>query len=262
MQRFIEEIVPRAKEIKEPCPDLRLWRLFISVESSRLLLVQISGNRFLLSVSPGKRDDNRLYLRLYNIPSSLHYFSLLNRSMSTNDPSARFAFRWWMDRARRSILTTEFESSIKFNVEIEDRFLISYTFNEISVVSLGSVRDVVLLEEEEEELVWNFLRLVIGWKEKFLNLNFPIFSMIFFDILSSLNRYFTGKEEIHAEVNIFVRFGDSIFRNVKIWYTKIRKVWRLVYRVTSDSRRREMEMRSAVAFLSLFIQCEFKFEVL
>lgn len=61
-----------------------------------------------------------------------------------------------------SILTTEFESSIKFNVEIEDRFLISYTFNEISVVSLGSVRDVVLLEEEEEELVWNFLRLVIG----------------------------------------------------------------------------------------------------
>lgn len=67
-----------------------------------------------------------------------------------------------MDRARRSILTTEFESSIKFNVEIEDRFLISYTFNEISVVSLGSVRDVVLLEEEEEELVWNFLRLVIG----------------------------------------------------------------------------------------------------
>lgn len=161
-----------------------------------------------------------------------------------------------------SILTTEFESSIKFNVEIEDRFLISYTFNEISVVSLGSVRDVVLLEEEEEELVWNFLRLVIGWKEKFLNLNFPIFSMIFFDILSSLNRYFTGKEEIHAEVNIFVRFGDSIFRNVKIWYTKIRKVWRLVYRVTSDSRRREMEMRSAVAFLSLFIQCEFKFEVL
>lgn len=41
-------------------------------------------------------------------------------------------------------------------------------------------------------------------------------SMIFFDILSSLNRYFTGKEEIHAEVNIFVRFGDSIFRNVKI----------------------------------------------
>lgn len=101
LQRFIEEIVPRAKEIKEPCPDLRLWRLFISVESSRLLLVQISGNRFLLSVSPGKRDDNRLYLRLYNIPSSLHYFSLLNRSMSTNDPSARFAFRWWMDRARR-----------------------------------------------------------------------------------------------------------------------------------------------------------------
>lgn len=67
-----------------------------------------------------------------------------------------------MDRARRSILTTEFESSIKFNVEIEDRFLISYTFNEISVVSHGSVRDVVLLEEEEEELVWNFLRLVIG----------------------------------------------------------------------------------------------------
>lgn len=137
-------------------------------------------------------------------------------------------------------------------MEIEDRFLISYTFNEISVVSLGIVRDVVLLEEEE--LVWNFLLgLVIEWKEEFLNLNFP--SRWSFLIYCRVWIVILGETEIHAEVNIFVRFGDSIFRNVKIWYTKIRKVWRLVYRVTSDSRRREMEMRSlylrysAVAFI-------------
>lgn len=118
-------------------------------------------------------------------------------------------------------------------MENEDRFLISYTFNEISVVSLGIVRDVVLLEEEE--LVWNFLLgLVIEWKEEFLNLNFP--SRWSFLIYCRVWIVILGETEIHAEVNIFVRFGDSIFRNVKIWYTKIRKACLSSYKRFKEER--------------------------
>lgn len=94
LQRFIEEIVPRAKEIKEPCPDLRLWRLFISVESSRLLLVQISGNRFLLC------RLSRQTRRQSSLPSSLQYPFLAPLFLAVlTDPCPRTillrdSFRW------------------------------------------------------------------------------------------------------------------------------------------------------------------------